>query len=206
MSSSGRIGNAADFVRTSAQYLYINDAAQTGLDITGPITLEAWAKLDETANAPYHVFDKARGSCGSGDPPYFLRVNIAGGNIHECFVSTGSCGADPTDAQPAGTTIVSGTWYFLAGTNDGTNSKVYRNAVLTDTEPYAAGIYNSDGAFYVGSQVNANYWDGLIDEVRISSTARTQDWLTTEYNNENSPGVGGFLVSVSIEQTPATMT
>jgi len=58
----------------------------------------------------------------------------------------------------------------------------------------------------VGSQVNANYFDGILDEVRISSTARTQDWLTTEYNNENAPGVGGFLVSISSEQVPATMS
>ena len=30
-------------------------------------------------------------------------------------------------------------------------------------------------------------WDGRIDEVRISSTARSADWIATEYNNQNDP-------------------
>ncbi len=204
--AASKIGNGADFVRASAQYLYINDAAQTGLDVTGPVTLEAWAKVDETANAPYQIVDKARGSCGSGDPPYFLRLNnIAAGFVREAFVATGSCGADPTDAQPGGNSIAAGSWNFVVGDYDGAFSRIYKNAVQTDSEPYNAGIYNSDGAFYVGSQVNANYFDGIIDEVRVSTTARSQDWITTEYNNENSPGVGGFLLSVSVEQKPTTM-
>ena len=29
------------------------------------------------------------------------------------------------------------------------------------------------------------YFDGLIDEARFSSTARSADWITTEYNNQN---------------------
>jgi hypothetical protein len=31
-------------------------------------------------------------------------------------------------------------------------------------------------------------WNGLIDEVRISNVARSADWVTTEYNNQNAPG------------------
>jgi hypothetical protein len=207
MSSSGKIGNAADYVRASSQYLSITDAAQTGLDITGPITLEAWAKVDETANAPYFIVDKARGTCGSGDPPYFLRLNsIAAGFVRECFVATGACGTDPTDAQPGSNSITAGAWNFVAGVTDGSFSRVYKNGAQTDSVAYSSGIFNSDGAFYLGSQVNANYFDGLIDEARVSTTARSVDWLTTEYNNQNTPGVGGFLVSIGSEQTKTTMS
>ena len=31
-------------------------------------------------------------------------------------------------------------------------------------------------------------FNGDIDEVRISSTNRSADWITAEYNNQNSPG------------------
>ena len=205
-STSGKIGNAADLVRTSAQYLYITDAAQTGLDITGPLTLEAWAKNDETANPPYTVLDKARGStCGSGDPPYYLRLNGGdAGYVREDMVVTGACGADPTDPQGTMTSLTSGSWVYVAGVYDGSTGYIYKNAVQTDSESLS-GPYDSNGAFYVGSQVNANYFDGLLDEVRVSSTARSANWLTTEYNNQNNPGVGGFLVSIGSEQTSTTM-
>jgi len=43
------------------------------------------------------------------------------------------------------------------------------------------------------------FFTGQIDEVRISTTARSADWIKTEYNNQNSPGVGGFLVSIGGE-------
>jgi hypothetical protein len=32
------------------------------------------------------------------------------------------------------------------------------------------------------------YFDGMIDEVRVSSVVRSDDWIATEYNNQNSPG------------------
>ena len=198
-----QLAGGADFVRTNSEYLYINDAAQTGLDITGPITMEAWAYNDESGNAPYFIMDKAKGSCGSGDAPYFLRLNNAGCSLKECTVVTGSCGENPTDAQPGSCTITSGSWIHIVGTNDGTNTRIYKNSALTDTEPYSSGIFNSDGAFYLGSQVNANYFDGIIDEARVSNVARSQDWITTEYTNMISPLT---FYSISTEQTQSTMS
>ena len=33
----------------------------------------------------------------------------------------------------------------------------------------------------------AQFWNGTIDEVRISSSARSADWIAAEYNNQSSP-------------------
>ena len=33
----------------------------------------------------------------------------------------------------------------------------------------------------------SHYFDGLIDEFRISDVVRSADWILTEYNNQNSP-------------------
>ena len=203
MSSSGQIANAADFVRASAQYLSITDAAQTGLDITGSITLEAWAKNDLTAAPPFTIIDKARGSCGSGDPPYYLRLNNGNaGYVREDTVVDGECGTFPTDSQGSVTSLTFGSWVHVVGTYNGSYTQIFKNAVRTDYQSYGLGILNSDGAFYIGSQVNANYFDGLIDEVRVSNTARSADWITTEYNNQYSPAT---FLSVLTEQTQTTM-
>src|SRR6185437_6745312 len=40
-----------------------------------------------------------------------------------------------------------------------------------------------------GSWANSSgrYFNGKLDEVQISSTVRTSDWITTSYNNQSSP-------------------
>jgi hypothetical protein len=201
---TGLVAGGADFVRTSSESLTITDATQTGLDITGPITMEAWVKNDEVANPPYQVIEKYRDStCGSGnDPPYSLRLVTESPNLKECAGVTGSC-SDPPDAQPAAWTITSGAWVFLVGSYDGANTRVYRNSVESNARAYASGIVNTDGTFYIGSHGTANYFDGIIDEARVSSVARSQGWITTEYTNMNSPGT---FFTFFTEQTPLSMT
>ena len=41
---------------------------------------------------------------------------------------------------------------------------------------------------YIGKYNNLNsFTPGSIDELRISNVARTQEWISTEYNNQNNP-------------------
>jgi hypothetical protein len=47
-------------------------------------------------------------------------------------------------------------------------------------------------------------FDGIIDEVRLSTTIRDASWIATEYNNQNSPGT--FILSISTEQTQGSMS
>ena len=32
-----------------------------------------------------------------------------------------------------------------------------------------------------------SYYDGSMDEVRISKTCRSAEWISTQYNNQNDP-------------------
>ena len=43
------------------------------------------------------------------------------------------------------------------------------------------------------------YFTGLIDEGRISSTARSAAWIASEFNNQNSPGT---FLSVGAQESP----
>lgn len=56
-------------------------------------------------------------------------------------------------------------------------------------------IYPAIGAS--GIAIRENMWDGIIDEVRISSTARSEDWIKTEYYNQYDPDT-----FYSIEEEP----
>jgi hypothetical protein len=41
-------------------------------------------------------------------------------------------------------------------------------------------------------------FNGLLDELRISNTARSSGWIATEYNNQLNPGA---FVNVGAAQT-----
>jgi RHS repeat-associated protein len=43
------------------------------------------------------------------------------------------------------------------------------------------------GIYAGGSYSSVNFWHGVLDEVRLSNVERSDDWVTTEYNNQSSP-------------------
>ncbi|MGB9474068.1 MAG: hypothetical protein WCE87_03250, partial [Candidatus Udaeobacter sp.] len=40
----------------------------------------------------------------------------------------------------------------------------------------------------IGSAFGAFYFNGDIDELRISNTNRSANWIAAEYSNQNNPG------------------
>src|SRR5438445_9420898 len=52
-------------------------------------------------------------------------------------------------------------------------------------------IANVSTAFNLGGQTTNRSWDGALDEVRVSAVARDQDWIKTEFNNLDGPGIIG---------------
>jgi hypothetical protein len=44
------------------------------------------------------------------------------------------------------------------------------------------------------------YWNGTLDELRVSDTARPAAWIETEYNNQSSPSA--FLTEGPQESAP----
>jgi hypothetical protein len=66
---------------------------------------------------------------------------------------------------------------YVNGVPDNTASQTFYN-LDSLTRPYSLG----------GHPVLSSYnFNGIIDEARISNVARSADWITTEYNNQNSP-------------------
>jgi hypothetical protein len=78
------------------------------------------------------------------------------------------------------------TWYYAAGVYDSV-SDVHRfmvNSVVTSNATAGVTIANTQPFQLpaIGSRpANSEYWNGTIDEVRISNTARSTDWLNETY-------------------------
>ena len=101
------------------------------------------------------------------------------------------------DRDNAGTTIENAGWVLLHWVFEGPNrmSRLYRDGVVVDNHMHAMGV-NTQGAggFLGNGPVN---WgaggntvvalNGILDEVRIATVARTAAWVATEHANQSAP-------------------
>jgi hypothetical protein len=82
-------------------------------------------------------------------------------------------------------------WKHLAVTYDGTSQYVYVNGVAenhTDgAGPWTTGSQPLSIGQAASTCCDTQWFTGSVDEVHRSSTARSADWLLTEYNNEGFP-------------------
>lgn len=151
------------------------------------ITISAWAYLDAVNLALsldraelWNLGDKANiwfdstGCCGVGSQGMFFD-----GVADYSIPSTG-----PT---------LAGNWHYVAYTyGDTVNSqKFYVDGVAVGSGTVSNSISWTGGtATRLGEHTGGNIaaFDGRIDEARVSNTARSADWILTEYRNQSSPG------------------
>jgi hypothetical protein len=169
----GRIGYAIDFEKSDGD-------AFEGFDIfdgENELTVEAWINLED-----YHSSHCVIAS--HEDAWYFYISYQYKKVIFGCHGGvSGSCAIDTIDCPL-------NTWYCVAGSWSDPNDRmrVYGNGVLKDTYIEILPMYSSSYNFAVGFQDNmGKFFDGVIDEVRISDTERSEEWISTSYNCQNDP-------------------
>ncbi|MEE4214951.1 MAG: DUF2341 domain-containing protein, partial [Bacteroidales bacterium] len=89
------------------------------------------------------------------------------------------------------TTWNAGQWYYVAGTWGNVHTLLIDgivNSTATVTRRLETNAQIEFGGGFI-EQIGANrYFNGRMDEIRISSVAKSNQWVTTEYNNQNAPG------------------
>jgi len=177
---TGKVGGAAN-LNGSSQYI---DLGNSGTHLNTARTLQAWIK-PTAVNAQQSIIGKGFQSSGTSVE---CRLEITAAGKIGFYAYNGSnqgIGATTTGISAGAWTLVHGTW-------DGTNWKVYINGVADATT--ASDTFTTTNSTNWGIGVdettgfgNVEFFGGLIDEVRLSSVARSADWVLTEYNNQNSP-------------------
>lgn len=99
-------------------------------------------------------------------------------------------------------------WEYIVGTMDGSTQVLYVNGSVGETAAGVEGniVNTALNSLTIAKQISGDllYIGGNIDEVRISTTVtRSADWVETEYNNQNNPGIGSgkFIESMDSEET-----
>jgi hypothetical protein len=167
--SGGKFGNALEFDGTDD---YVDMPDDDSLDITGDLTVEAWIVAD-VINTYKSIIVKGD-AYTEGKINYGLQIQAeqAAGTIRFFVWSPGYTWVDSTSQIP-----LDGNWHHVAVTHDTSNNvKIFIDGILSGSGTLALGPI-SNSPLDIGRHKHATvgiyqYWDGKIDEVRISNVVR----------------------------------
>jgi len=175
---------------------------QTGMT---ELSIEAWVKPSALPNQQNTIVKKWQWGVGWGDDAYELRIENDGKvvfTVHD--VHTGK-------SVWSTTTIPLNQWTHIAGVWDGTEAKIYINGVLDNTAPAQIGpIGDCSKPLTIGGPADEynEYFQGIIDEVKIYSIARTDAEIAEDGNyswvniltNSLPDGSVGVLYSATLQK------
>ena len=87
-----------------------------------------------------------------------------------------------TNVDPTNSTWRHTAFTFQSGAGNGSKLYLDGSNFLTTTMT----VLNQSTELQIGSNTTSQFFNGYIDEVRISSDVKTADWLLTEENNQNA--------------------
>src|SRR5438132_3668388 len=189
---AGKFGSALSFNGTSS-WLTVPDSSS--LDLTTAMTLEAWVKP-----ASLSGWDAIVEKEQPGELAYALYAN-SDTNQPDGIVYINS----EQDTR-AGGQLPLNSWSHVAATYDGSTLAVYVNGTLVSSRPVTGSIKTSTGMLRIGGDsVWGEYFNGLIDEVRVYNGVLTasaiQADMTTPVNtsasapaNTAAPTISGSTV------------
>ena len=133
-----------------------------------------------------------------------MRRSVRNGPQNLYFGLADLSGVNHTIDAPFSPTL--GTWHHVAGTWDGTTMRAYVDGVEVGNRPFSGTIgYGANEDVYIGVNDEGTprlgaWWNGNIDEVRISDTALNP---TQFLNHPNPPGPWDLTADFSKTNNPA---
>jgi hypothetical protein len=194
---TGKVGDGINFVGTD------NTNADTGLNgpaipyrfaINQDFTVSGWVNTTNTTSWPDIFTTEYYGPRAA----VALQVDgISGGNATFRVESTCCAGVVGTKK------VNDGTWHFITGVRSGDLMYIYVDG-LSDATPVAGGsvsLLNAKNATIGKDLINWFPAVGGVDEVRVSTTARSPAWIAADYKTGNDQ-----FVSYGAEEIgPATV-
>ena len=189
---AGKYGSALSFNGTNS---WVTVADANDLDLTTGLTLEAWVfpTAAATATTWRNVLIKER----------------SGGEIYNLYADTDThvpAAYVVRSASPGTSVGVNGvaqvplnTWTHLAMTYDTATVRLYVNGTLVRSSATTGALLTSTGALRIGgNSVWGEFFQGMIDEVRVYNRALTQAEIQTDMA---TPVTGATLVTRSPNAT-----
>jgi len=163
------------------------------LNITGPVTLEAWVKTNVT-NTQQGIIERWNydgNNPNMNDGGYALRIN-ANGTLGFFTVQNGHLSHfDEVDSQ---TQVTPGVWHHVAGVYDGQQLRVYLDGALAGSKASTFTPVSGTMSLKIGARgYDGTFrFNGLIDEVRVTSGAVYNADFTPSANLPAVSGTAGL--------------
>ena len=185
---AGQIGLAYDFDGTTDEFITVDDAADIDFDAVD-FGFSAWIEPDNTTQSGPVMIGK-----GEDSDQKDYRMFIGGDDLHWDYEVGGGGEQRVTTAD-----VLTTSWQFVYGryTESTKMLVLFIDGVPTDSTAGSYSPASSAFDFFIGKSPSFGF-DGSIDEAHIMDVARTDGWILTEYNNQNSPS------TFAIEGTPET--
>jgi len=186
-STTGKILEGRNFIRTSHQYISVN--YNDALDFNDAITVSAWINL-VTNDIDQKIFSNQNNISGG------YKLGIYTDGKVEFEIRTSDNHPYLNRSAPDGTILSTSTWYYVVGvySNSEDYIRTYVNGgldrpMVTDKTAGLTGSGNpaigretwNDPSTFDGK------FNGIIDELRVQNIARDAGWIKTEFNNQSSP-------------------
>ncbi|MBN1128851.1 MAG: DUF2341 domain-containing protein [Chitinispirillaceae bacterium] len=176
----GVAGRGLDFDGSSRCVSVLN-ARNTRLDVQADsfYTVSAWVYSRNTQRDNRVIVSK-------GSAQFGLMVNDQ--NQWEFYGGLRGYGVDTTTTSAATVNV----WTHLTGVRKGMRQYLYVNGVLADSTAAAAGVSASISNNYydlvIGRQSDdqSQWFDGLVDEVRVENRVRSPGWIRLCSENQKS--------------------
>ena len=189
--SSGISGQAATGSAGVAEGNFVDSKIGKGISLNGSseyfssalensttVHFSAWIKPNVVAQEQVIVAnDSVNGEFRNG---YVFKITAAGKLSMEFYSSKTTTKA---------TSLISlepNQWQHIVGAVSETQFLLYLNGIKITS--MTLGRLGAGGSVSIGkSKQNAAYFSGMMDELRIQKTAKAQEWIKTEYVNQENP-------------------
>ncbi len=186
-SSVCKIGNCLAFNGTN-NFINIPDGSSVA-NSPGDISFSAWVKPAALDGTFRDVLAKVVSNAGSRN--YGLGLNSSNQWRAHFYV-----GGTEYDAVATGITPSTTAWTHLVGVRSGSWGYIYVNGVLAGSVPVVGNLNTNNCSLTIGYMTGgAEYFNGLIDEVKVYNFALNQDQINSDYNYGSSLTLGGVLSS-----------
>jgi Concanavalin A-like lectin/glucanases superfamily/Secretion system C-terminal sorting domain len=163
---------------------FINDISTNDLDVDNSWTFEAWVNADTYTSDGWNVIMDRQTVFSM----YLL--DDADADFAIRFVARDESGniTASLNSEASSVNLELGQWFHVAASFDGTTARLFLNGNIVDEIDDANFILtNSTNAFNVGARYwgsYSRYFDGKIDEIRISDIARyTEDFCPSRFTS-----------------------
>jgi hypothetical protein len=197
---SAKINGGQDFDGGNDYIDVCTNNCPASLSISGnQYTLEAWARVPSGGvNNDKGLIDKR---LSGNDERYFLGIadNSGGTDLINCRVTTDGSGHVRFDTAGVPLNV----WAYIVCRYDGSllNNQLQGwvdGVNIANTDATGNILDTGSDDVILGKRYNSRYYEGDFDELRISNIARSNEYITTTYNNQNSPST---FYSVGSEET-----